>query len=1097
MQAASLCKSAATLTAWAQSPYGKIFVFSDQRTLDAVRSIWSWYHDRRGHHNAKANFVRFVDLTQTGLDASSKSFGGSRGTGIFAHLAEAAFVQCGLHYWKRGVALEEHDFEGDERINFVNPTLLFSSATKNDRDVFLLSPGANYLSAYHIAGAVDDGMTTLAMMQSLTSCAKAEFAAWCQAIVCVLGTQHLSFLVHVGDAIPFAYKIQSLQSPEGVAFQPFQRVSVSPSKQTLSFGNRAVEMLQSGFDVVDAAFLTDRAGILVILPAMVPLLRPSPLSVLYTETRYMDSTNFCDFLELILRIPVSAAAVFTGVCPASHLSGVTSEFSLWDVTLRDKSVSPSRVQIAWRLLHLHMASEATLKTRKLAIDPESMAKFFARWFHAIFFCDKDEMTAARKQFVKPGRKQAHLYSKRTAHSKVNYCGSVLLDLLELAFSHVITDKTLCVRNLAHCFHTDASLGHLKPVLQELQILLFLAGLQPLPPSIEKIQYLVLVVPRTQLEQAAIDRMNLNKVSLVVKTILENGEKHLFSTLHAVFGKLIMSATQNSAIIEVDPGDGDLLLICPMSSAALQSVHTAFVVAVQTQTFKILSAGGTMHTLAERKLNDGQTFVLHDLPGTGQRDASELSGLVSNLDISQPSDPGTVTSRIKFDGAQSVASMTFEYDLPLKADGQPKVDFKRVSPFLLAIRIRKWSQTMHFPYPLGKIQCHTHFQDESMNIKISGVPVLVYDSATYKRNTFPVIRQGDQVIALSVGYLPAQVQPRVTARSARRAAVAQTHSLLSITGSACGESPVPMPDVMYHGGLFVEKLLCPLVCADFRLQSVNWTCYSLFNSAKDDPNCVAGAKMSDGWILKQLRLDSLLVVHAVKHDQHGGAIFLDGYLITLAPTQDPMEKVMALQKKCEMDQVVLEEAEFGYFKNLMPSAVERCRRGWKHNKTCRYQAAGATIPLTTENGASPVCSCGMGKDTDDLPPIIAAPFGHLATRVAIPLLFQPPYHSGQAYGTLHTGMTVHGREIYENLAGSDDRIYVKRCAYCRKTAARLDACGGCGQVGYCSANCRRLDQGFHQRHCEEFRPRPQEAVSGGLVDVARLTSIPPIRRFGWV
>ncbi|KAF2149513.1 hypothetical protein K461DRAFT_296975 [Myriangium duriaei CBS 260.36] len=1101
--ATSLSRSAVTLSTWAKSKYSKIFNVSNQNTLDALRSIWNSHKDKRGHMVVKANFITMVESTFTARNTTTPPFAGSRGAGLFAYMAEAAYAQCGLHYWKCGVAFGEQDFEDTQRLEIINPTLLHSSATKTNKEQFLVTPNNNYLSAYHLAGAVDDTMNTFGIMQALTACSKKEFATWCQAVANVIVKGTMSVLAHVGEPLSFAHEIQKLNKPRrgfGKALYAFGCPSPSPQPVIIEAFNH--QSLKFGFDVVDASFLMDRIGILAILPAMVPLLRLTALSILYTESNLMDSTNFCEFLEVILRIDPTVAMLLTGVCPATHLSGTTSECHLWELTVRDKSQARSRIQLAWRLLHDYMASESTLITRKFTFDPNALARLFARWYHSIFFCDDDEIFLARKQYTKPHSK-GHLYSKRTAHSRVQYCGSVLVGLVNLAFSTVTTDEPVCVRKLVHYLQNDVTFKHLRPYMEELKILLCGTSVYCLPPPRPKdLCYLALVFPPTLLEQVSEASSQNGLASLCVTAVLGNDVEHHFSVLHAVHGKLqnFDPEDEEPAFIDINTPDKDLIVICPMHSDLLQSANLRFVVSTQGRTFKILAEPSERHpVLAKRVLSDGRTFHLYNFPFPHRHFKDDKSDLCMDLEISDPDDLSgevAVAAKVKLSDANRVDSMEFTYALTLDAITEPRFKFTRLSPFLLEIRCRRWRQIIHFPYPLGKIQCLSSTDGGLTTIRVIGSPVLVYDSASWLRNPFPVVRRGDQVVGLSMGYLPAHSQPAMFARSSRATALSFLISMCSIIGSAVGESPVPMPDAITQGSHFIEKLICRLLFHDFRSRSTNWTCFRLLHADPNDPNCITSGKLRDGREFVRGRIDSLLIVHAVKHDLHGGAIFVEGYLVTASPTEAAYKKLMALMDECKMEEIYLDEMDMRFVKNLMPAAAERCRNGYRHDQACAYQKNGATIPLGIEINMSPVCSCGMGKDIGDLPPIIAAPFGALATKVAIPLLFQPPYNSGQAYGVMHTGMTDHGDKCHRDFVNPISPLAPK-CGRCQKAAYRVHRCRNCRQVCYCSAECRDTDQTFHQNHCDKFKGPTADAVVRGRIDVGALERIPATRRYGWI
>ncbi|KAJ3204137.1 hypothetical protein HDU67_009767 [Dinochytrium kinnereticum] len=85
-----------------------------------------------------------------------------------------------------------------------------------------------------------------------------------------------------------------------------------------------------------------------------------------------------------------------------------------------------------------------------------------------------------------------------------------------------------------------------------------------------------------------------------------------------------------------------------------------------------------------------------------------------------------------------------------------------------------------------------------------------------------------------------------------------------------------------------------------------------------------------------------------------------------------------------------EAHDGAWKRLVPALVERCRT-WNHDPVrCEYRTLGK-IPVSFENGVSPLCSCSAGKPSQAFMRVKEwGPFAKYVTRAAVSPFFAPSF-----------------------------------------------------------------------------------------------------------
>ena len=75
------------------------------------------------------------------------------------------------------------------------------------------------------------------------------------------------------------------------------------------------------FDVIHTAQLSDRVGLLNVLPATIPLLRQQPFSTLFTECKILAAEDPVDTLDALLFADATTFTLLLGLAPVAHLTG--------------------------------------------------------------------------------------------------------------------------------------------------------------------------------------------------------------------------------------------------------------------------------------------------------------------------------------------------------------------------------------------------------------------------------------------------------------------------------------------------------------------------------------------------------------------------------------------------------------------------------------------------------------------------------------------------------------------------------------------------------------------------------------------------------
>ncbi len=159
---------------------------------------------------------------------------------------------------------------------------------------------------------------------------------------------------------------------------------------------------------------------------------------------------------------------------------------------------------------------------------------------------------------------------------------------------------------------------------------------------------------------------------------------------------------------------------------------------------------------------------------------------------------------------------------------------------------------------------------------------------------------------------------------------------------------------------------------------------------------------------------------------------------------------------------VDDEELKLWKEVRPAMVERCR-DWEHRASCEYRRS--QIPVSVEDGESPICSCGRGK----IPPnfIQGVPEWDMVakhvTRVAISPTFSVPFIEDLF---LHENLSAH-RSFLDGVRTSDKKNDSRTSS---GEKPDTDGCQKCGKEK--SANGTKTDEMFPVSHYAVFfRPMP--------------------------
>ena len=212
--------------------------------------------------------------------------------------------------------------------------------------------------------------------------------------------------------------------------------------------------------------------------------------------------------------------------------------------------------------------------------------------------------------------------------------------------------------------------------------------------------------------------------------------------------------------------------------------------------------------------------------------------------------------------------------------------------------------------------------------------------------------------------------------------------------------------------------------------------------------------------------TLIFVNDIRFDLASHTIVADACVVPLS--QQNLHKLSpALGRLSGIGQVLINtpDDETKLWKLLLPALAERCRT-WKHLPTCEYIRQG--IPAYMEGlefEASPLCSCGKGKDLGTFGTKSEwKEFHPEATRIALSPLFSSsflkiPWKEADAENA-NTGSSL--KSLASEMSQS-----LTQCANCSGPGQpSLLSCGACKQTKYCSRTCQKSHWKTHKLHCSK-------------------------------
>lgn len=365
------------------------------------------------------------------------------------------------------------------------------------------------------------------------------------------------------------------------------------------------------------------------------------------------------------------------------------------------------------------------------------------------------------------------------------------------------------------------------------------------------------------------------------------------------------------------------------------------------------------------------------PGTQPGRKSEE--LFNILKESTPEDQnGVVISASKTTGSlilQAKYSLTPESEEAIALGKAAFVTLTDISPCSILLNIGdNHSRLLIFPYPINAAKLKTRIARKSLWIEVN-VPIAAALSAGgYDISPFPVvIEAGKQPSSWSLPRIDLSKQPKITGNADEWTSIVLHQYTSQRECRLIDEGP---KSTEFHDLLPFYKVRHSQILESIAVNPQKKV--FAFKSKGDHDDIV----------------DMYFIANTIRHARETGGLIVDGWIYLLTkdfdqstPTAKKLIRAIDTNKGITNQ---LRREDLMLWKQLLPAAVESCRRGWKHKDTCEYLLQGK-VPLSVKLWEGALCSCGHGMDVEDFPTsedLVGVK--QWVTRVALPTLSAPPY-----------------------------------------------------------------------------------------------------------
>jgi hypothetical protein len=1006
----------ASRESWQNSKYGQLFRFCDDTTLARIREIWEFYCDTASSASWDEYLRRTMDM-RARLHGVGPTFNrtGFRSAAPASALAVQDLPRLHQHFCDHGTTAT--GLEGRSEANLPNP--MFASILA---DTSILHYATDPLQGFHLATAYipltsesplhPEAPRYLSAHKAVET-ARLQFRVWGDSFK-TCARQNLSLRFFAGEALAFCHTLQHNSLTRGGASANWYRGPSSLGVLVLDgedYGKADTAPL--AFNVIDTSNLMDHVGAINLLVATAPLLQRSPSATLYTESSVRRAKDQKAFIDGLLCGHFPTLSILLGLFPVEYWTNATATSA--DATIGE-AMTQTNDEPNGGQMHSRLAWKQPMST---LLGIQSAASI-----QAIHF-DEIELAQAifqvyRKMFEHED--VASLLSsidrlKMLKNSSLHYHRGSLASFLCFVKQRVITDWDKTMSTLLDLVERNCYIALGGNYLQELYVQLHLFGvytahrfretfirysnsqsLRDLCPwnHIPEVVCITLRVPRPNLGfLRALSPADINTPPIHCSLCSVHSIEpwlHLFAVTQLAFGEITASEPRSGEdFVNIREDRLGWNGSCPMFVSfyvpslviALEGRDTKVSLALQPRLETVstfLSILGVPLTVHETNLgNENDVFITKHGPNQSKYPGACIFAAPAHAELVTNVVRTTIAANL--DLAGRIVTMTgrlniLSEDVKSALRSGAIVETIHESPCIIAVMIGKGPEQhhIHFPAPVLRSPIRTRIARKSSWIEVIAPICEPTNKERFPDFISPLFMHENRPVIWNMPRLSLDTLPILdtTKKDELWWLGAHTTFTLSTRERALpGKGTRPMNDPNADVRLNFKETLSALLMHTTGIHRRPSSLFALCNFAKSEINI-------------------LLLVSRARLDLANHTVVLDAAVLPLTPHLlpriGPFLAALAAAPPCQLR---VDDKELRLWKRILPAMVERCR-DWPHHDGCEYRVA-ARIPLSLEDGHTPICACGNGK----LPPdfITGVPgwdvAAKYATRVAIGPCFAVP------------------------------------------------------------------------------------------------------------
>ncbi|KAI0324944.1 hypothetical protein GY45DRAFT_1288114 [Cubamyces sp. BRFM 1775] len=1059
-QCRKLINASTSAPEWRSSPYGTYLRMATDHTLAELRRHWALYEAMQDLPPRRLSAIReaFREAFRPYRNFDGVLMTSARAAGPLIAHAVTVSTDHAKSYLKTGTTFSNPKQVASAK--FLNPTCAYSLAGEGCAVHYATDP----LAAFHSAALFGNAKGQVRPADAVRA-AQAEFSEWCSAfrrsVAASCPSPRIRFCLSEATALCRSLRAfhDSGSLSVGIPIAQFKTQLLR-----LSSEEYLQERAPAVFNVVETSNLIDHIALLNLLISVIPILSPSPSSVLYTESLLFRGEDATKEFASLLYSDIGTIGLIFDLCPVDYLSGFTSRSNTHELItykLMSKGDTTQFHQVTTWKRPSSCDSDLQLHVGRFRLPPvfdsRQLGTLLFDMYHAMFE-QEDAMTFMRQN-------QANLLKAISSSNLLHYMREGYAMLLRLVRDRLQiphktwlevmdrfldleeTDQTMPMNTVnrndlyAHLYRQGVHIMDYYRFERVPKIGRF-AGWETVPPVVR----VILSVPREKID--AFERaMRAAKVGTPPLHCDVRGtwSHNIFNAVHVAFGRVITTGTKSNprVLFEEDPDGpkGHMPLVASFclpsflltKVEAPENLRICFSVRSTTGTAMLFPAlGMELGIYSARLMDEEHVFVVPEASFPSP-DFEEPSGplLRSGVDtlLREIGTQEFVAAELdeQCELVQSLASKVRIEDDHVKNDfgsrgAMPQIS--QLSPCIMRLSVAGCFQDVVFPFPVVGTQNKLRLARKSLYIEvvvpISG-PFLKPDGM--KLNPFPVVGTGKALHSWNIHRLSLAQLPVLDPKAPNIAAWLNAHVGSMLSARERSNRKKHRADAL----MFVKDTIHAMFVTATAIQGAGSARRVISLRDEKTNNC-----------------DTLFFISDIRYDLQAHTMVCDGYVLPL--THDIMPKIASffgdLVFSNDMAGIKVFEGEMQAWKQLIPAFVERCRT-WEHGENCEYLAR-KQVPLTLEMEIDPLCSCGRGKDVDGL--LKAGEWKKYApyvTRIAVSPLFAVSY--------------------LETIGRDPD---AHKCSVCRgRGKPKLKACSGCTKVRYCSQACQKKDWPRHKPHCK--------------------------------